>query len=324
MIPRYSRQKISQIWSLENKFSIWLEIECLVAEKLAIDGIIPENAAKDIKNNGRFNLAEIEEIEKKTKHDFISFVENVSKYIGNSAKYFHHGLTSSDVIDTAFSIQLKNSIDIIVSSLNELLNIIKTRAIEHKFTNMMGRSHGVHAEPITFGLKLASFYAEFKRNLKRLQLAKQEISICSISGPVGTYNSINPEIEKYVAQKLNLKTEIVSTQIIPRDRHAFYFAILGILGSSIERLAVEIRNLQRTEILEVEESFGLTQKGSSAMPHKKNPILSENLTGLARLIRSSVVPALENVALWHERDISHSAVERNIFKCRNHITSDHP
>ena len=310
MIPRYSRPKITKIWSLKNKFSIWLEIECLVAEKLSINGTIPKQAAIDIREKSSFNVKEIEEIEKETKHDVIAFINNVSSYIGENSQYFHHGITSSDIIDTAFSIQLKQSAEIISEELNNLIKIIKNRALEHKHTVMIGRSHGVHAEPISFGLKLASFYAEFKRNLKRLNKAKKEISICAISGPVGHYNSIDPSIEEYVAEKMNLTPETISTQVIPRDRHAVFFSTLGILASSIERLATEIRHLQKTEVLEVEEYFNVAQKGSSAMPHKRNPVLSENLTGLARYIRSAVIPSMENISLWHERDISHSSVER--------------
>ncbi|PPR46942.1 MAG: Adenylosuccinate lyase [Alphaproteobacteria bacterium MarineAlpha5_Bin9] len=312
MIPRYSSKKIEKIWSSENKFSIWLKIECLIAEKLSIDGTIPKKAYLDIKRKSKFNVKEINKIEKKTKHDVIAFIENVSSYIGSSSKFFHYGVTSSDIIDTAFSLQLKQSSEIILNELKQFLKILKKNSIKYKNTIMIGRSHGIHAEPITFGLKLLTFYSEFKRNYDRLKNAKEEISICSISGPVGTYNSINPKIEKYVAKKLNLKTENISTQIIPRDRHAIFFSVLGIIASSVERLAVEIRHLQRTEVQEVEEFFDAGQKGSSAMPHKKNPILSENVTGLARYIRSNVIPSMENIALWHERDISHSSVERII------------
>ena len=310
MIPRYNRPKIESIWSDKNKFKIWTEIECLIAEQLANLGKIPKEAAKDIREKAYFNVNEIYEIEKETKHDFIAYINNVSSYIGENSKYFHHGVTSSDIIDTSFSIQLKESSVIIIDQMKKLISAIKLKTDKYKNTIMIGRSHGIHAEPITFGLKMASFYFEFKRNLKRLELAKEDISICSISGPVGTYDSIDPSVEGFVAIKLNLKTENISTQIIPRDRHAYYFAIIGIIASSIERLATEIRHLQRTEILEVEEFFDKNQKGSSAMPHKRNPILSENLTGMARYIRSVVVPSMENVSLWHERDISHSSVER--------------
>ena len=310
MIPRYNRPEIEKIWSNQNKFKIWTEIECLIAEQLANLGKIPKQASVDIRSNAKFNVQEIEEIEKKTKHDVIAYINNVSSYIGESSKYFHHGVTSSDIIDTGFSIQLKQTGEIIEKQLKKLITTLRDQSVKYKNTIMMGRSHGIHAEPITFGLKMGSFYFEFIRNLKRLKIAIEEISVCAISGPVGTYNSIDPSVEKYVASKLKLKTEEISTQVIPRDRHAFYFSVLGIIASSIERLTVEIRHLQRTELLEVEEFFDKDQKGSSAMPHKKNPVLSENLTGIARYIRSSVIPFMENVALWHERDISHSSVER--------------
>ena len=310
MIPRYNRPEIEKIWSNQNKFKIWTEIECLIAEQLANLGKIPKQASVDIRSNAKFNVQEIEEIEKKTKHDVIAYINNVSSYIGESSKYFHHGVTSSDIIDTGFSIQLKQTGEMIAKQLKKLIITLRDQSVKYKNTIMMGRSHGIHAEPITFGLKMGSFYFEFIRNLKRLKIAIEEISVCAISGPVGTYNSIDPSVEKYVASKLKLKTEEISTQVIPRDRHAFYFSVLGIIASSIERLAVEIRHLQRTELLEVEEFFDKDQNGSSAMPHKKNPVLSENLTGIARYIRSSVIPFMENVALWHERDISHSSVER--------------
>jgi adenylosuccinate lyase len=310
MIPRYNRPKIENIWALENKFKIWTNIEILIAEKLSDIGVIPKIAAKEIRKKAKFNVNEINKLEKLTKHDVNAYIDNVSKYIGKQSKHFHHGVTSSDIIDTGFSIQLKQTGEIIRKELTTLLKNLKFKSLKYKETIMIGRSHGIHAEPITFGLKLGSFYNEFKRNLKRLDLAIDEISICSISGPVGTYDSIDPKVEKYVAKKLKLKCEDVSTQVIPRDRHAFFFSVLGIIGSSIERLAVEIRHLQRTEILEVEEKFNPKQKGSSAMPHKRNPVLSENLTGLARYIRSAVMPSMENIVLWHERDISHSSVER--------------
>ena len=310
MIPRYTRPKMKEIWSTQNKFSIWTEIECLIAEKLSINGSIPIEAGKQIREKAKFDVDTIEKIEKETKHDFIAYINNVSSYIGESAKYFHQGVTSSDIIDTSFSIQLKQSAEIIINELNTILKELKSKSIEHKNTIMIGRSHGIHAEPITFGLKLATFYLEFARNLKRMESAKDEISICAISGPVGTYNSIDPNVEKYVAEKLGLKCENLSTQVIPRDRHAIFFSTLGVIASSIERLATEIRHLQRTELLEVEEFFEKNQMGSSAMPHKRNPILSENLTGIARYIRSAVIPAMENIALWYERDISHSSVER--------------
>ena len=310
MIPRYNRPKIENIWTLENKFKIWTSIEILIAEKLSDIGVIPKIAAKEIRKKAKFNVNEINKLEKQTRHDVNAYIDNVSKYIGKQSKYFHHGVTSSDIIDTGFSIQLKQTGEIILKELSVLLKNLKSKSLKYKNTEMIGRSHGMHAEPITFGLKLGSFYNEFKRNSKRLELAIKEISICSISGPVGTYDSIDPKVEKYVANKLKLNCEDISTQVIPRDRHAFFFSVLGIIGSSIERFAVEIRHLQRTEILEVEEKFNSKQKGSSAMPHKRNPVLSENLTGLARYIRSGVIPAMENIALWHERDISHSSVER--------------
>ena len=310
MIPRYNRPEIENIWSLENKFKIWTEIECLIAEKQASLGIIPKKAAKDIRRKAKFNVKEIEKLEAKTKHDVVAYINNVSKYIGTSSKYFHFGVTSSDIIDTAFSVQLKHTAEIIKKNLNVCLKTFNSLTKKYKNTKMIGRSHGIHAEPITFGLKLASFYFEFKRNQKRLEQAIEEISICAISGPVGTFNSIDPRVETYVAQKLKLKTEDISTQIIPRDRHAYFFSVLGIIASSVERFAVEIRNLQKSEILEVEENFSSKQTGSSAMPHKRNPVLSENLTGISRYIRSAVIPSLENIVLWHERDISHSSVER--------------
>ncbi len=310
MIPRYNRSKIEKIWSLENKFTIWTEIECLIAEKQAMLGVIPKKAAKEIRIKAKFDVKEIEKIEKETKHDVVAYINNVSKYIGDSSKYFHFGVTSSDIIDTSFSVQLKQTSEIIRKSLVECIRSLKIKSKKYKDTLMIGRSHGIHAEPITFGLKLSSFYFEFKRNLERLDQAISGISVCAISGPVGTFNSIDPRVQDYVAKKLKLKSEDVSTQVIPRDRHAYFFSVLGILASSIERFAVEIRNLQKTEVLEVEESFSSKQKGSSAMPHKRNPVLSENLTGISRYIRSGVIPSLENVVLWHERDISHSSVER--------------
>ena len=310
MIPRYNRPEIEKIWSLENKFKIWTEIESLIAEKQSMIGVIPKKAAKDIRNKAKFNVKEIEKIEIQTKHDVVAYINNVSKYIGPSSKYFHFGVTSSDIIDTSFSVQLRQSGEIIKKNLTECIKNLKSKSKKYKNTVMIGRSHGIHAEPITFGLKLASFYFEFNRNLKRLNQAIDEISVCAISGPVGTFNSIDPRVQDYVAKKLKLNSEDVSSQIIPRDRHAYFFSVLSIIASSIERFAVEIRNLQKTEVLEVEESFSINQKGSSAMPHKRNPVLSENLTGISRYIRSSVMPSLENIVLWHERDISHSSVER--------------
>ena len=262
-------------------------------------GVIPKKAAKEIRNKAKFNVREIEKIEKETKHDVVAYINNASKYIGSSSKYFHFGVTSSDIIDTSFSVQLKQTSEIIRKSLVECIQSLKIKSKKFKNTLMIGRSHGIHAEPITFGLKLSSFYFEFKRNLERLDQAINEISVCAISGPVGTFNSIDPRVQDYVAKKLKLNSEDVSTQVIPRDRHAYFFSVLGILASSIERFAVEIRNLQKTEVLEVEESFSSKQKGSSAMPHKRNPVLSENLTGIARYIRSCLIPSLENVVLWH-------------------------
>ncbi len=312
MIERYSRRELKDIWEDYNKYSIWLNIELAVAESMEKLKIIPKGVVKKVKSKAKINVKRILDIESKVKHDVIAFLTSITEKTGKEARYLHKGMTSSDVLDTCFNLQLKQSGNILLKDIDELLKSLKKQAIKHKFTLCIGRSHGIHAEPITFGLKMLTFYQEFLRNRKRLENSIKEISTCAISGAVGTFANIDPRIEKYVAKKLKLQIEPVSTQIIPRDRHAQFFSTLGIIASSIERLAVEIRHLQRTEVLEVEEFFGKKQKGSSAMPHKKNPILSENLTGLARLIRSSVVPALENVALWHERDISHSAVERNI------------
>jgi len=312
MIDRYSRKELKNIWNEQNKYSIWLEIELAAAEAMEKFKIIPKGVVKKVKLKARINVKRILEIEKSVKHDVIAFLTSITEKAGKEAKYLHKGMTSSDVLDTCFNLQLKQSGEILVKDIDLLISSIKKQAIKHKNTLCIGRSHGIHAEPITFGLKLLTFYQEFLRNRKRLLSAINEISTCAISGAVGTFANIDPRVEAYVAKKLKLKVEPISTQIIPRDRHAQYFATLGIIASSIERFATEIRHLQRTEVLEVEEFFGKKQKGSSAMPHKKNPILSENLTGLARLIRSAVIPALENIALWHERDISHSAVERNI------------
>ncbi|MBA1337922.1 MAG: adenylosuccinate lyase [Pelagibacterales bacterium] len=312
MIDRYSRKELKNIWDEQNKYSIWLEIELAAAEAMEKFKIIPKGVVKKVKLKARINVKRILEIEKSVKHDVIAFLTSITEKAGKEAKYLHKGMTSSDVLDTCFNLQLKQSGEILVKDIDLLISSIKKQAIKHKNTLCIGRSHGIHAEPITFGLKLLTFYQEFLRNRKRLLSAINEISTCAISGAVGTFANIDPRVEAYVAKKLKLKVEPISTQIIPRDRHAQYFATLGIIASSIERFATEIRHLQRTEVLEVEEFFGKKQKGSSAMPHKKNPILSENLTGLARLIRSAVIPALENIALWHERDISHSAVERNI------------
>ena len=312
MIERYSRKKIREIWEDYNKYSIWLDVELAAAEAMEKYKIIPKGVVKKVKSKAKIDVKRILQIEDKVKHDVIAFLTSITEKAGKEARYLHKGMTSSDVLDTCFNLQLKQSGEIILNDISELLQSIKKQAIKHKYTLCIGRSHGIHAEPITFGLKMLTFYQEFLRNKKRLEESIKEISTCAISGAVGTFANIDPRIESYVAKKLKLDIEPISTQIIPRDRHAQFFCTLGIIASSIERFAVEIRHLQRTEVLEVEEFFGKKQKGSSAMPHKKNPILSENLTGLARLIRSSVVPALENVALWHERDISHSAVERNI------------
>ncbi len=312
MIERYSRKEIKSIWEDENKYSIWLKIELAAAEAMEKLKIIPKGVSKKVKLKAKINVKRILQIEDKVKHDVIAFLTSISERAGTEAKYLHKGMTSSDILDTCFNLQLKQSGEILLKDIDQLLNSIKRQALKHKYTLCIGRSHGIHAEPITFGFKLLTFYQEFLRNKKRLENSIKEISTCAISGAVGTFANIDPKVENYVAKKLKLNIEPISTQIIPRDRHAQFFSTLGIIASSIERFATEIRHLQRTEVLEVEEFFGKKQKGSSAMPHKKNPILSENLTGLARLIRSSVTPALENVALWHERDISHSAVERNI------------
>jgi adenylosuccinate lyase len=312
MIERYSRKELKEIWSDENKYKIWLDIELAAAEAMEKLKIIPKGVAKKVRSKAKINVARILKIEESVKHDVIAFLTSITEKVGKEARFLHKGMTSSDVLDTCFNLQLKQSGEILLNDIKILLVTLKKQAIKHKKTLCIGRSHGIHAEPITFGLKMLTFYQEFLRNKKRLENSIDEISTCAISGAVGTFANIDPRVESYVANKLKLEVEPVSTQIIPRDRHAQFFSTLGIIASSIERLATEIRHLQRTEVLEVEEFFGKKQKGSSAMPHKKNPILSENLTGLARIVRSSVVPALENVALWHERDISHSAVERSI------------
>ena len=312
MIERYSRKEIKNIWNDKNKYSIWLDIEIAAAEAMEKLNIIPKGVSKKVKSRAKIDVQRILKIEEKVKHDVIAFLTSISEKVGKDARYLHKGMTSSDVLDTCFNLQLKQSGEILLKDINQLLISIKRQALKHKYTLCIGRSHGIHAEPITFGLKMLTFYQEFLRNKKRLENSIKEISTCAISGAVGTFANVDPKVERYVAKKLKLNVEPISTQIIPRDRHAQYFSTLGIIASSIERFATEIRHLQRTEVLEVEEFFGKKQKGSSAMPHKKNPILSENLTGLARLIRSSTIPALENVSLWHERDISHSAVERNI------------
>jgi adenylosuccinate lyase len=312
MIPRYSRPEMARIWEPETRFRIWLEIETYAAEAMAKLGQIPKHAADAVKKRGGFDVARIEEIEREVKHDVIAFLTSVAEHVGPEARFLHAGLTSSDVLDTCFNVQLIQAADILVADVDALLAALKTRAFEYKDTPTVGRSHGVHAEPTTFGLKLAVAYAEFARARERLVRAREEVATCAISGAVGTFAHVDPRVEEYVAKKLGLKVEPISTQIVPRDRHAAYFAALAVVASSLERLATEIRHLQRTEVLEAEEYFSEGQKGSSAMPHKRNPVLSENLTGLARLVRGYVMPALENVALWHERDISHSSVERVI------------
>jgi len=312
MIERYSRKEIKSIWEEKNKYQIWLNIEIAAAQAMEKLKLIPKGVSAKIKSKAVINVDRIHKIEKKVHHDVIAFLTSITERVGIEGKYLHKGMTSSDVLDTCFNLQLVQSTKIIIKDIDELLKILKIKSLKYKKTVCIGRSHGIHAEPTTFGLKLAGFYEEFKRNRKRLENALKEISTCAISGAVGTFANIDPKIESYVAKKLNLKIEPISTQVIPRDRHAYYFSVLAIIASSVERVAVEIRNLQKTELQEVEEFFDKKQKGSSAMPHKRNPVLSENLTGLARMVRSYVVPALENISLWHERDISHSSVERNI------------
>jgi adenylosuccinate lyase len=317
MIPRYSRPEMTAIWSQENKYQIWFDIEIYALEALEKIGVADAGSALRIRENfkkagGKFDAARVDEIESVTKHDVIAFLTHLAELVGENSRFIHLGMTSSDVLDTCLSLQLSQASDILTNDLERLLLALKKRAFEHKNTVCVGRSHGIHAEPVTFGLKLARFYAEFERNLSRLKIAKKEISVCAISGAVGTFANVDPFVQKYVAEKLGLSEESVSSQIIPRDRHAAFFACLGVIASSIENLAIEIRHLQRTEVLEAEEFFSKGQKGSSAMPHKRNPVLSENLTGLARMVRSAVIPAMENVASWHERDISHSSVERMI------------
>ncbi len=310
MIPRYTRPDMAAIFEAENRFKIWLEIETLAAEKMGDMGTVPKSVAKALREKGNFDINRIDEIEREVKHDVIAFLTSVAEYVGEDSRYVHQGMTSSDVIDTAFSVQLTQAADILLADLDAVLAALKKRSLEHKDTLCIGRSHGIHAEPTTFGFKLAGHYAAFKRAKARLIAARAEIAVCSISGAVGTYATVSQDVQKYVADKLGLASEDISTQVIPRDRHAMFFATLGVVASSIENLAVEIRHLQRTEVREAEEFFSPGQKGSSAMPHKRNPILTENLTGLARVVRASVTPAMENVALWHERDISHSSVER--------------
>ena len=321
MIERYSRKELKDIWSEENKYKIWLEVEIAAAEAMEKFKIIPKGVSSIVKKKGKIKVKRIHDIEAKVKHDVIAFLTSITEQAGIKARYLHQGMTSSDVLDTSFNIQLMQSGKIILKDIDKILIVLKRQAKKYKMTPCIGRSHGIHAEPITFGLKLASFYEEFKRNKKRLKDAIENISTCAISGAVGTFANINPKIEVYVAKKLKLKPEPISTQIIPRDRHAHYFTTLGIISGSIERVATEIRHLQRSEVYELQEYFSKDQKGSSAMPHKKNPVLSENLTGLARIVRGHVIPALENISLWHERDISHSSVERSIGPDAN-ITLD--
>jgi adenylosuccinate lyase len=315
MIPRYAREAMTAIWSPETKFRIWFEIEAHAADAMAELGIIPKEAAHAIWEKGRdakFDAARIDEIEREVKHDVIAFLTHLAEFVGPEARFVHQGMTSSDVLDTTLAVQLSRASDILIADIDGLLAALKRRAFEYKLTPTIGRSHGVHAEPTTFGIKLAGFYAEFSRARARMVAARSEIATCAISGAVGTFANVSPAVEAYVAKKFGLSIEPVSTQVIPRDRHAMFFATLGVVASSLERLATEIRHLQRTEVAEAEEYFSQGQKGSSAMPHKRNPVLSENVAGLARMVRAYVTPALENVALWHERDISHSSVERII------------
>jgi adenylosuccinate lyase len=312
MIPRYTRPEMAALWEPEARFQIWFEIEAHAMDAQAELGVVPKEAAKAVWERGGFDVARVDEIEREVKHDVIAFLTSLAEHVGDEARFVHQGMTSSDVLDTCFNVQLVKASDILLADLDELLEVIKARAFEHKDTVCIGRSHGIHAEPTTFGLKMAQAYAEFDRNKTRLLAARKDIATCAISGAVGTFANIDPFVEEHVAKALGLEPEPISTQVIPRDRHAMFFATLGVIASSMERLATEIRHLQRTEVLEVEEFFSEGQKGSSAMPHKRNPILTENLTGLARLIRMTTIPAMENVALWHERDISHSSVERGI------------
>ncbi|CAO4174600.1 adenylosuccinate lyase [Methylorubrum populi] len=315
MIPRYSRPEMTAIWSPESRFRIWFEIEAHATTALSKIGVVPKEAAETVWEKGRdavFDVARIDEIEAVTKHDVIAFLTHLAEIVGPEARFVHQGMTSSDVLDTCLNVQLTKAADILIKDLDALLAALKKRAFEHKLTPTIGRSHGIHAEPVTFGLKLAQAYAEFARAKERLIAARKEVATCAISGAVGTFANIDPRVEEYVAEQMGLAPEPVSTQVIPRDRHAMFFAVLGVIASSMERLAIEVRHLQRTEVLEAEEFFSEGQKGSSAMPHKRNPVLTENITGLARMVRGYVTPALENVALWHERDISHSSVERMI------------
>jgi len=312
MIPRYARPEMTAIWEPTSKFQIWFEIEAHACDAQAELGVIPKEAAKAVWERGNFEIDRIDEIERETKHDVIAFLTNLQEYVGDEARFVHQGMTSSDVLDTCLNVQLTKATDILLEDMDKLLAALKKKAEDHKNDVCVGRSHGIHAEPVTFGLKMAQAYAEFARNKERLLHARKDIATCAISGAVGTFANIDPFVEEHVAKSLGLEIEPISTQVIPRDRHAMYFATLGVIASSIERLAVEIRHLQRTEVLEAEEYFAPGQKGSSAMPHKRNPVLTENLTGLARLVRMATIPAMENVALWHERDISHSSVERGI------------
>lgn len=312
MIPRYARPEMTKLWEPESRFRIWFEIEAHACDALADLGVIPQEAAKAVWERGNFDIERIDEIEREVKHDVIAFLTSLAEYVGPEARFVHQGMTSSDVLDTCLNVQLVRASDILLRDLDELLAAIKRRAFEYKMTPCIGRSHGIHAEPVTFGLKMAEAYAEFSRCKDRLIAARKEIATCAISGAVGTFANIDPRVEEHVAKALGLEPEPVSTQVIPRDRHAMFFATLAVIASSIERVAVEVRHLQRTEVLEAEEYFSPGQKGSSAMPHKRNPVLTENLTGLARMVRSYAFPAMENVALWHERDISHSSVERYI------------
>jgi adenylosuccinate lyase len=312
MIPRYARPEMTAIWSPETRYAIWLEIETLAMEAMADLGVIPKSAAASYRAKGKFDVARIDEIEREVKHDVIAFLTNVAEYVGPESRFAHQGMTSSDVLDTCLAVQLARASDLMISGCERVMAALKKRALEYKMTPTIGRSHGIHAEPTTFGLKLAGHYAEFARNLERLRTARKEIATCAISGAVGSFAQIDPRVEKSVAEKLGLAVEPISTQVIPRDRHAAFFSALAVTASGVERLATEIRHLQRTEVLEAEEYFEPGQKGSSSMPHKRNPVLAENLCGLARLVRSAATPACENVALWHERDISHSSVERGI------------
>ena len=310
MIPRYARPEMTEIWSAKSKFRIWFEIEAHACDAQAALGVIPMAAAEAVWERGDFDIDRIDEIERETKHDVIAFLTNLAEYVGEEARFVHQGMTSSDVLDTTLSVQLSRASDLLMAGLDRICTALHKQAEAHKYTPTIGRSHGIHAEPTSFGLKLAGFYAEFDRCRTRLAAARAEIATCAISGAVGTFAHIDPAVEAHVAEKMGLTIEPVSTQVIPRDRHAMFFSVLGVIASSVERLATEVRHLQRTEVREAEEYFSAGQKGSSAMPHKRNPVLTENLTGLARIVRAAVIPALENVALWHERDISHSSVER--------------